>query len=162
MLNKIKNLRSKLLSTVLVAVITTGCAEGPNAKEGAGTVAGAVAGGLLGSQFGGGEGRIVGAVAGTMLGGYLGNQVGQSLDRADAAYYNKTMKNSLEYNPSGVTSTWKNPDSGNHGRITPKATYVEHGRDCREFVQEVYIGGKKQQAFGKACRRSDGSWEIVQ
>ncbi len=159
---KSKNSKIKFLGCILTAVILTACAEGPNSKQDAGTLVGAGLGALAGSQFGGGGGRIIGAVAGTVIGGYVGNQVGQSLDKADAMYYQKTMKNSLEYNPSGVTSTWRNPDSGNHGRITPKATYVDHGRDCREFVQEVFIGGKKQQAFGKACRISDGSWQIIQ
>ena len=162
MFNQRKNLKIKLLSSILVAIIATGCAEGPNSKQNAGTVVGAGLGALTGAQFGKGEGRIIGAVAGTVLGGYLGNQVGQSLDKADVLYYQKSMKNSLEYNPSGVTSTWRNPDSGHHGRITPKATYTDHGKNCREFVQEVFVGGKKQQAFGKACRTSDGSWEIIQ
>lgn len=161
MFKKIRKLKIKLASVALISLIITACAEGPNSKQNAGTVIGGVAGGLLGSRFGGGEGRIVAAVAGTMLGGYLGNQIGQSLDKADLVYYEKTTRNSLEYNPTGVTSTWRNPDSGNYGRVTPKSTYISQGRNCREFTQEVFIGGVKRQAFGKACRRDDGSWEIV-
>ncbi len=154
--------QSKLTSALVIAVLATGCADGRYSKQNAGTVVGAGLGALAGSQFGGGEGKIITSVAGGILGGYIGNKVGQSLDRADQAYYNRTMMNSLEYNPSGVKSTWKNPDSGHHGSVTPRSTYVEQGRNCREYVQEVYIGRQKQEAFGKACRRSDGSWEIVQ
>jgi len=158
MFNKMK---LKLISGILVIVLATGCAEGNISKQNAGTVVGAGLGAIAGSAFGGGEGKIIASVVGAGLGGYIGNQVGQSLDRADAIYYNRTMNQSLERNPSGVRSTWHNPDSGNYGTITPRRTYVEHGRDCREYVQEIYVGGRKQQAFGKACRRSNGDWEII-
>ena len=43
-----------------------------------------------------------------------------------------------------------------------KATYMDHGKNCREYVQEVYIGGRNSMHLEKACRRDDGSWEIVQ
>lgn len=35
------------------------------------------------------------------------------------------------------------------------------GRYCREFQQRVSIGGKTEEAYGTACRRPDGSWEVV-
>lgn len=35
------------------------------------------------------------------------------------------------------------------------------GRQCREFLQTVTIGGRTEQAYGTACRQPDGSWEIV-
>ena len=31
---------------------------------------------------------------------------------------------------------------------------------CREFTQEINIGGKIETAFGKACRNADGSWDL--
>jgi hypothetical protein len=35
------------------------------------------------------------------------------------------------------------------------------GRYCREFQQEVMIGGNRESAYGTACRNPDGSWEVV-
>lgn len=35
------------------------------------------------------------------------------------------------------------------------------GRYCREFQQQVTIGGSKESAYGTACRNPDGSWEVV-
>ncbi len=32
---------------------------------------------------------------------------------------------------------------------------------CRDFVQSVTIGGRRQQAFGRACQQADGSWQVV-
>ncbi len=146
---------------LLVSIFLAACAPNTYNKEQSGTLIGAGLGAIVGSQLGGGEGKMITGFAGAALGSYLGNQIGQSLDKADALYYQKSLKNSLEYNPSGVASTWRNPDSGHHGRIIPRSTYSEGGYNCREFLQEVFIGGRKERAFGKACRRDDGSWEII-
>ena len=35
------------------------------------------------------------------------------------------------------------------------------GRYCREFQQEVTVGGKTERAYGTACRQPDGAWEII-
>ncbi|MGD2136971.1 MAG: hypothetical protein PVJ66_09955 [Gammaproteobacteria bacterium] len=35
------------------------------------------------------------------------------------------------------------------------------GRYCREFLQEVTVAGRAEQAYGTACRQPDGSWEVV-
>jgi hypothetical protein len=35
------------------------------------------------------------------------------------------------------------------------------GRYCREFQQEVSVGGRMEQAYGTACRNPDGSWEVI-
>ena len=61
-----------------------------------------------------------------------------------------------------TTITWNNQQTGNYGSVTPVQTYEpEPGRYCREFQQQVVIGGKQQDAYGTACRQPDGSWEIV-
>lgn len=39
------------------------------------------------------------------------------------------------------------------------ATYQEPY--CREFTKVVTVGGQAQPAYGKACYKPDGSWEIV-
>ena len=148
--------------TILAGVLfNTGCSEGDFNKQRMGTLMGAGLGALAGSHIGGGEGRVLATVVGAGLGGYMGRQIGISLDKADALYYQKSLNSSLEYNSMGITSTWRNPDSGNYGKITPKATYANDGLNCREFTQEIFIGGKKHEAFGKACRMNDGSWKIT-
>ena len=32
---------------------------------------------------------------------------------------------------------------------------------CREYTKTVSVGGRAEQAYGTACYRPDGSWEIV-
>lgn len=148
----------------LAAVSLAACAgdyrDAP--KQAGGTLVGAAVGGLLGSKIGGGRGQLAGVAAGTVLGGLLGNSVGQSLDRADKAYAVRTAHQTLEAAPTGAVAQWTNPDTGHSGTFKPIRTYqTTQGQYCREYQQTVTVGGQVQNAYGTACRRPDGSWEIT-
>jgi surface antigen len=154
------NLKSLALATALVMAL--GACQNTGPKEGAGTVLGGVAGGLLGSQVGSGSGQLVAVGAGALLGALLGSQVGKSLDNADRAAMSQTTQQSLETAPSGTTTSWRNPDSGNYGTITPQPAYQSSGGGyCREFQQTVTVGGRQESAYGTACRQPDGTWKVV-
>lgn len=147
---------------VAVSALALGACEGRGDKEIGGTLVGAGVGGLIGSQIGGGTGQLVAVGAGVLLGGLLGSEVGKSLDRADQAYAAQTYSETLESAPTGQTSSWVNPDSGNQGSYTPVKTYqTDGGQYCREFQQTITVGGQTESAYGTACRQPDGSWQIV-
>ena len=104
------------------------------------------------------KGQLVGIAVGTLLGSLAGSEVGKSLDRADRMYLQKTTQRSLETVPSGKTSNWSNPDSGNSGTITPQRTYQKaEGTYCREFQQTISVGGRTEEAYGTACRQAGGA-----
>lgn len=127
-----------------------------------GTIIGGIVGAAIGSQIGGGNGRLAAAGVGTLIGALVGRDIGRSLDTADRAYATGSFGHAMEYAPTCSTITWNNPRSGSSGAVTPTQTYEpEPGRYCREFQQQVVIGGKIQDAYGTACRQPDGSWEIV-
>ena len=132
-------------------------------KQGVGTLLGAGTGALLGSQFGSGSGALAATAIGALAGGYLGSETGKSLDRADQQYMTNTAQTTLETAPTGRSTSWQNPDSGNSGQITPTRTYTNaSGQSCREFQQSIVVGGKTENAYGTACRQPDGTWRIVQ
>ena len=84
------------------------------------------------------------------------------MDAADRREANRAAMQAFDTAPSGQSVAWRNPDSGNSGTITPTRTYqTASGQYCREFQQTVTIGGESQQAFGRACRQPNGSWQIV-
>ena len=61
--------------------------------------------------------------------------------------------------PVGQPITWDD------GSATGSVTATRQGQDaagnqCREFQQEVTIGGETEQAYGTACLQPDGSWKI--
>ena len=128
-------------------------------KTAVGGVGGAAAGGFLGHALGGGTAGIIGgAIAGGLIGGAIGNR----MDAADRRESERAAQQAFETAPSGQTSQWSNPDSGNHGTVTPTRTFqTDSGQYCREFQQTVVISGEEQQAHGTACRQPNGSWRIT-
>ena len=153
---------TRITSAALVVLSLSACAElQNNPKRSLGTLLGAGLGALAGSQIGGGTGRLAAIAIGALGGAYLGGEVGRSLDRADKAHAERTARNALEYNRTGETVSWRNPDSGNSGTVTPTRTYqTASGRNCREYQTTVTVGGQSKDAYGTACRQGDGTWKI--
>jgi len=147
----------------LVIALLAGCADAENnPKQTLGTIVGAGLGALAGSQVGGGRGQMAAVAIGALAGAWMGGEVGKSLDKADRAYMARTTQDSLEYAKTGSSSSWRNPDSGHHGTVTPSKTYEKaSGEYCRQFEQTIYVGGKEETATGRACRQADGTWKIV-
>jgi len=149
---------------LVIGVLTLGLAGCQEAgqKQTLGTLLGAVSGAVAGAQVGKGKGRIAAVAAGTLLGSLLGGSIGKSLDNADRIAMQQTTQQTLESSPSGKTVTWKNPDSGHSGTVTPQPSYKNStGEYCREYQQSVTVNGKTERAYGTACRQPDGSWKIV-
>jgi len=126
-------------------------------RENTGQVLGGVAGGVLGSRFGQGSGKVAAVVAGTLIGAYIGGRIGREMDENDRYRANQA----LERAPTNETVRWHNPDTGYEYEVTPTRTYETASGPCREYVTKAYIGGKKEEVYGTACRQPDGSWKTV-
>ncbi len=155
-----KTISKNIILFAAVGTMLTSCVA--MNKQGAGGLMGTVAGAAIGAQFGKGSGKVLAAGLGAVAGGLLGSSIGASLDEKDKKMAESSTQVALENVQSGKTTSWKNPDSGHSGSITPIKTFEDKkGTYCREFVQKVYIGGREQEAYGTACRRPDGSWEMI-
>ncbi len=157
-------MRYAMITTVLAATLFLGgCANSDyGMKESAGGFLGGAAGALAGAQFGKGRGQLAATAAGALIGAFLGSSAGRSLDRADRLYARRAEYKALEYQPTGRRTVWRNPNSGNHGVVTPMSSYrAPSGSYCREYQHTVYIGGQLQEAYGRACRQPDGSWRVA-
>ncbi len=158
-------MRTPKLIVILSALsILSACAENQNnQKQTIGTILGAGLGALVGSQAGKGKGKLVAVAIGTLGGAFAGSQLGKALDDIDRLKANEAQQSALENNKDGVGSTWKNPNTGNSGRVTPTrtASNEKSGEDCREYEHEIVVDGKKEMVKGTACRRPDGSWRVI-
>jgi len=153
-----------ILTAMVLSVALAGCAANGGQygnKQLGGTLVGAGLGGLLGSQFGGGTGKLVATGAGVFLGGLIGNSVGQSLDRVDRLSIRQSTQVALERAPVGQPTVWQNPNHRARSVVTPTRTYRAQGRYCREYQQDITVGGKTERAYGRACRNPDGTWQVV-
>lgn len=155
-------MRKHAVIVVAAAMALSACqTDQLGAKQTAGGLLGAVGGAVAGANIGSGKGTVAAVAIGTLLGAFVGSEIGKSLDNADRAAMANTTQHSLEMQPVGVTSTWHNPDSGHSGTVTPTRTYqAPSGHYCREYSQTVNIGGQTEEAYGKACRQPDGTWQI--
>lgn len=145
-----------LLFAVSFAMI--GCANTTKQEEGA--VIGAVLGGVIGREMGdddsSGE-RNTKMLLGALVGGMIGSKIGEYMDDTDRLKAGQV----LETNPTGVGSSWVNPDSNYAYTVTPEKTYYADSGPCREYTTQAIIGGKSETIYGTACRQDDGSWQTV-
>lgn len=168
-----------MMKKVLVIVSTlalAGCSTNSGSNEQGGAVLGALTGAVLGAALSDGKGHRHGrygrhrgggpdaaaVVFGAIAGGLVGSSIGRKLDKADRQAMAHAQYEAFEYTPSGSPSRWHNPDSGHYGEVVPEPAFERRpGEYCREYQQTVVIGGQEEDAYGTACRRPDGSWEIV-
>jgi surface antigen len=149
------------IAIVASSALLTGCA-GTYSKQDTGSAAGALLGGGLAYGLGqNSSNKEIWTLLGIGLGAMLGNQIGQQLDERDRLMMGQSFQTALERAPDNQSSSWRNPNTGNSGYTIPTRTVVaSNGTPCREFTQTVMIGGQSQQAYGRACRMADGSWQI--
>jgi len=121
-------------------------------------VIGGVLGGILGAQVDGHDRdlRNIAIIAGTLAGAAIGGSIGQSMDDVDRLRAGQT----LETVRTGVSSTWRNPDTGIDYAFTPTRTYTDNAQPCREYTMTATIAGKQEDVYGIACREADGSWRV--
>ncbi len=149
----------KYLVACVALLLVVSCAPGSNKDIGA--LSGMIAGGAIANDLAHGKkNQGIATVLGAFIGGAIGQSIGEQLDEADKIMASGAYTKALERTPSNESVVWKNPDSGNYGSFTPVRTYQANNRYCREYNQEVVIGGVKQEAYGTACRQPDGSWKV--
>jgi surface antigen len=150
--------------SVILAASLAACSTSEEliTKENVGAVVGGVIGGVVGSQFGGGSGRIVAGVAGSIIGALAGRAVGRHLSRNDRLAAERAQ-DQAHGRPVGETVTWRNPETGHSGTVTPLRENTDaEGRVCREYRGTVTIDGRDEEATGTACRQPDGSWRFAE
>ena len=152
----------KLTPILLLLFAITSCSAmketyGDNPKAVLGSLGGAGAGAGIAALAGASPAWIVGSA---IMGGLLGGYIGHKLDDRDKKMASQTAMQAFEHNQTGKASVWDNPDTGNHGSVTPTRTFQQNGQYCREYKQTIVVGDDPQTAYGTACRQADGTWKV--
>jgi surface antigen len=127
---------------------------------GAPTITGAAAGGVIDRELVPVD-RESGPPVGPVAGELLDAPIWRSLTERDRALALKTEYEALEYARPRTYSSWRNPESGNRGRISVGLTSQVNKLDCREFIHEIVIGGRTRVDRGTACRRPNAVWRVL-
>jgi len=148
----------------LAALLMTGCETvGETVKSNPKATIGAAGGATVGGLIAAAASANPAAIAASVIGGLLvGGLIGNLLDDRDKKLQAEAATKALETAPTGQGVTWKNPDNGHSGTVTPtKTTQDAKGNYCRDYKATVEIEGKQEQATGRACRQADGNWKIA-
>jgi surface antigen len=133
-----------------------------NQPDPGGVLLGAVLGGLLGNTVAGRGDRTGATVAGVIAGGAIAAAVTNKLDCDDRSYAYKTYANGFNTGRANATYTWNNPRNNNRGDMRVNNYYDDpDGFRCANYTQTVYIGGRVEEARGRACRQPDGNWAML-
>jgi surface antigen len=142
-----------LLLAGFMALIMTSCANVDMNKGQQGAIGGSAGGALLGQAIGRStEATLIGAA----VGGLLGYIVGNEMDKFDRQELNQAY----EFAPSGQTTSWQNPDSGNVYQVTPQPAYTTANKPCRRAEILATIDGRTEKTYTTACRNAAGQWEL--
>jgi surface antigen len=154
----------KAVAVITLAIgLTTGCETvGETVKSNPKTTIGAAGGATVGGLIAAAASANPAAIAASVVGGLLvGGLVGNLLDERDKKMQAEAAQKALETAPSGQGVTWKNPDSGHSGTVTPTKTVQTPTGYCRDYQATVEIEGKAEKATGRACRQPNGTWQVV-
>ncbi|MEL6979113.1 MAG: RT0821/Lpp0805 family surface protein [Pseudomonadota bacterium] len=146
-----------------LALSLAACAQdGTINKQTLGAGIGAASGVAIGSVIGSGGGRTAAMIIGGLAGGLIGSEIGRTMDENDRLRAQQATSNALEYSPTGQPVAWSNPDSGYSGSVTPGASFVEGGQNCRPYTQAITVDGRTELAEGVACRDpNSATWRVV-
>lgn len=149
---------TRVIATALALGLLAACESPQPSKEDIGMAAGAVLGGVIGHQIGGGRGKTVATIGGAALGAFAGSRVGRTMDRNDQA----RAAHALDGSADGVSTTWRNDETGMRHSVTPTRTYQgDSGGRCRDFTTAARIEGRDEVIHGTACKQPDGTWKTL-
>ena len=142
-----------------------------------GTFGGGLGGALIGNAFGHGRGRTAATAGGALIGAVVGNSYGRGLDYDDyhhgyrgySSYYESAP--TVYYTQPAPERVYYVPSYEQRVRtvavVPAPTTYVVDNSTsgyssgyCREYDQQVTVGGRTQASYGTACQQPDGSWKI--
>jgi surface antigen len=85
-----------------------------------------------------------------------------ALVREDRQMMRQALHTALESKVSGTSLSWRNPDSGSAGTVTPVRTFKStKGQWCREYKAAARYAGWREDFSGIACRGADARWRTV-
>ena len=137
------------------------CEQKRDTNTAAGGIIGAIAGGLLGNSVSGRD-RGAGTAIGAIAGGLLGASVGRSLSCNDQQYAYNVYYSGFEAGRPHHRYEWRSPYSDAHGYMEVRDYYTaREGYRCANYEQQIFVNGRPEVATGHACRRPDGTWQMV-
>jgi len=92
---------------------------------------------------------------------FLDNSVLAVMNTQDLEAFRQALRQSLEKEPDGHTSTWSNPSTGALGTVTPVRSYQgKQGLPCRSVELYTKAQDRESRATWQFCK-SGARWGIA-
>ncbi|MFI4938149.1 MAG: RT0821/Lpp0805 family surface protein [Candidatus Berkiellales bacterium] len=150
----------KLLILLVTAGILAGC-QSTGQSNNTPMMMGTSSGKVIGAQYYPGSNQAAGVGAGALFGDTTGNGIGRAPNQSDVhSAHNGFVKATRV--PIGETVYWHNKRTSHWGTFCPiRDGHSLCGNYCREFVTTTFIDGRAERTYGTACRRPNGTWELM-
>ena len=73
----------------------------------------------------------------------------------------EAARTALNDKTDGETVSWKNPETGNYGSLTPLTTVTKKGMKCRLLHIMNHANNLDGQAKYEFCQKPDGKWKAA-
>jgi surface antigen len=145
-------------TTALTGCDTIERETGFNRSTQTGAAGGAAFGGIVAALASANPAWIAASV---ILGGLTGGAIGKYLGEHDARQSAQNHYSALENLREGQTSSWRDPNTGNHGSTTVQSSFTARdGALCKRFTESIHTPKKEVTESGTACRSSSGDWKL--
>jgi surface antigen len=95
---------------------------------------------------------------------YLGPgiQTNYELTRQDLDTIHHIVDTSVHGRQVGTTVAWKNPSSGNSGKVRLAKKYVRRGQQCESIEYTLKrTAATPEHYFLNSCLQADGQWRLI-
>lgn len=79
----------------------------------------------------------------------------------DREMMREAIAESLENQPDGVTTGWKNPETGSQGIIRPVESFQRDGMQCRRLQLRNVIDEQSNEWMFNFCKTPEGDWKLA-
>lgn len=97
---------------------------------------------------------------------YLGPSIRTNveLSQQDLDAIHRTLDTQVHGKSVGTAASWKNPDSGNSGKVKLVKKFVRNGQKCETIEYTLRTNRKAvtpEHYFLNSCLQSDGQWRLI-
>lgn len=84
-------------------------------------------------------------------------------NRSDLDMIKSGLAQQIHHRAAGTSVSWRNPESGNSGSVTPLRVFSRQGQRCEaiEYRMSSADRGHPSDRFVlTSCRQADGNWKL--
>ena len=112
---------------------------------------------MLGTQGAIAQQRSGASAGSSMPSAFAGSALASAMEDSDRL----SLTRAMDTLATGDQVSWRNDQTGNSYTVKASRWFSGNSGACREFDATGEIKGNKEAAHGTACKRGDGTWNLM-